>query len=96
MQPRILRLSCIQPPLQDARLMTRIAQLRLHGFRCTAVVVILAVRAARSFIQLFLQFGRRTPLAVDLEQGALLGGAEPFLRALDRFPLLGVASGNGK
>ncbi|WP_164853930.1 hypothetical protein [Paraburkholderia kirstenboschensis] len=39
LQPAILDLNGFQAPLQHARLMTRVTQLRPHGFRYTALVV---------------------------------------------------------
>ncbi|MGF6971067.1 hypothetical protein OKW43_008162 [Paraburkholderia sp. WC7.3g] len=88
LQPRVLRLNRIEPPLQYARLMTRVAQLRLHGVNCPAVVRILAVRAMRGFVQLFLRLRRVTSLAVDLQQGALFRCPKPLLRPMRIVPEL--------
>jgi hypothetical protein len=65
--------------------MTRVAQLRLHGFQCTAVLVVLPVRPACGVVELLLQLRCDISLAVNLQQGALLGRAEPIFRALSRF-----------
>lgn len=88
LQPPILRLNGIQPPLQHARLMTRVTQLRLQGFRGAALVGILPLRPACGLVELLLQLRGGTSLPVDFQQRRLLGRTQSLLRALSRFPLL--------
>ena len=88
LQPHILCLNGVKPPQQHARLMTHVAQLRLHLFECAAMVGVLPVRATRGFVHLLLQLRCDVAFAVDLQQGALFRHPQALLGPLCPFPLL--------
>ena len=93
LQRHVRGLHGIEPPLQHARLMARVAQLRLQRLDRPVMLRVAPIGPLRRLIGFPLELRDRAPLTVDLEQRAFLGGAQALfgpLRRLAQFLQIGV------